>query len=197
MAHPEKIASTPVATADPAISEIVPSTSQSGAAATTGPGPAISLTANALPTAQAAAGQIPAPPAEQVVLHLRRAVAEGIDRLSVQMKPAALGRVDIQMEVGFDGRVQAVISAERVETLQLLQRDARALTTAFNDAGLQADSGSLSFNLRGQSGDQSGNTGGMQADGAQDAPSGDDVDADEALIPITVTLGDGRVDIKV
>ncbi len=90
------------------------------------------------------------------MLHLRRAVTEGIDRLSVQMKPATLGRVDIQMEVGFDGRVQAVISAERAETLQLLQRDARALTTAFNDAGLQADSGSLSFNLRGQSGDQSG-----------------------------------------
>ena len=196
-AQPNAVAATPAASADPAISEIVPATSQSGVAAATGPGPAVPPTAHAVQTMQVATGQTAPPPAEQVVLHLRRAVTEGVERLSVQMKPATLGRVDIQMEVGFDGRVQAVISAERAETLQLLQRDARALTTAFNDAGLQADSGSLSFNLRGQSGDQFGNSGGTQADGATDAPSGDAVDADEALIPITVTLGDGRVDIKV
>lgn len=139
----------------------------------------------------------PPPAAEQIVLQLRRAVADGIDRLTVQLKPASLGRVDVQMEVGHDGRLQAVISAERPETLHLLQRDARALTMALNDAGLQTDSGSLSFNLRGQSGDQAGGNDRLADDGA---PVSDDVgadDGDDAIAPITLTLGAGRVDIKV
>ena len=48
-----------------------------------------------------------------------------------------------------DGRVDAVVRVERPETLELLQRDARQLVRALQDAGLQADSGSLSFHLRG------------------------------------------------
>ena len=68
----------------------------------------------------------------------------------------------MQLDVAPDGRVHAVIAADKPETLDLLQRDARALERALNDAGLRADSGSLSFNLRGQNqhfGDMPGNPG--------------------------------------
>jgi hypothetical protein len=42
-----------------------------------------------------------------------------------------------------------VVSAERPETLNLLVNDSRGLEQALRDAGLRADAGSLSFNLRG------------------------------------------------
>lgn len=37
---------------------------------------------------------------------------------------------------------------ERVETLEILQRDAHTLERSLQDAGLRADSGGLSFSLR-------------------------------------------------
>lgn len=147
--------------------------------------------------AQTQSSAPPPPAADQVVLQLRRAVANGVDRLTVQLKPATLGRVDVQMEVGFDGRVQAVISAERPETLQLLQRDARTLTTALMDAGLQADSGSLSFNLRGQTGDQAGGGDQRLPDGGSPTHDAANDDHPDATTNITLSLGSGRVDIKV
>jgi flagellar hook-length control protein FliK len=92
----------------------------------------------------------PPAPADQVVVRLQKAASEGIDRLSFQLKPAHLGRVDIRMELGHDGRIQAVIAADRPDTLQLLQRDARVLQQALQDAGFRPDGGSLSFDLSGR-----------------------------------------------
>lgn len=101
---------------------------------------------------QGAAG---ASPNEQIAVQIAHAVHEGNDRLVVQLRPQSLGRIRIELEVAPDNRVTAVIGVERQETLDLLQRDARGLERALNDAGLKADAGSLSFNLRGD-GDQRG-----------------------------------------
>ncbi len=173
-------------------------TIQADPAATPAPGTTVRPAFDAAAALQTTTGTTPPPPAtEQVLVQVRKAVAAGVDRLTVQLKPATLGRVDVQMEVGHDGRVQAVVSAERPETLYLLQRDARALTTALTDAGLQADSGSLSFNLRGQTGDQAGTGAQPPADGGAPTPDGAVDDGDDPVKPITLTLGAGRVDIKV
>ncbi|HLB06823.1 MAG TPA: flagellar hook-length control protein FliK, partial [Alphaproteobacteria bacterium] len=59
---------------------------------------------------------------EQVVVHLAQAVKEGLDRISIHLKPAVLGRIDVELNLHHDGRVQAVVMAERPETLDLLQR---------------------------------------------------------------------------
>ena len=91
----------------------------------------------------------PQAPAEQVALQLQIAIRKGLDRITIQLKPAALGAIDITLDVAPDGRVSAVIAADRSNTLELLQRDARGLERALQDAGLRTDSGSLSFNLRG------------------------------------------------
>lgn len=88
------------------------------------------------------------PVLHQVVVHVARAAADGSDRISIKLVPADLGRIDVQLEFGPEGRVQAVFAADRPHTLDLLQRDARALERALNDMGLRADSGSLSFSLR-------------------------------------------------
>lgn len=180
------------------IADAAPSASQTDSAAAANSAPIGRMTVTAGSSALTAPAQAaPQPAAEQVVLQVQRAVRDGVDRLTMQLKPASLGRVDIQMEVGFDGRLQAVISAERPETLNLLQRDARALTDALNDAGLQTDNGSLSFNLRGESGEHGGGDGNEPSGLASASPADATDDAAAATTEITLTLGDGRVDIKV
>ena len=119
------------------------------------------------------------PPAEQVALQLRNAVSRGVDRIQIQLKPASLGAIDVTLDVSSSARVAAVITVERAETLELLQRDARGLERALQDAGLRTDSGCLNFNLRGD---------GQQAQNHQPAPTHGDgnsalddaADADEA-----------------
>lgn len=90
-----------------------------------------------------------APPApKQVAVHILRAGQDGLDRVSIQLRPAELGRIDVRMEFGADGVLRARIVAENAQTLDLLQRDARTLEKALQDAGVRTESGSLSFSLR-------------------------------------------------
>ncbi|HEY9537366.1 MAG TPA: flagellar hook-length control protein FliK, partial [Kiloniellaceae bacterium] len=92
----------------------------------------------------------PANPAEQIAVQVQRAQVAGQDQISIKLHPAELGRIEVKLENASDGTLRAVISAERTETLDLLQRDARGLERALQEAGVKTDSGSLSFNLRGQ-----------------------------------------------
>ena len=123
-----------------------------GLGATVPPPPALP---GAAPTDQsAAAGARPAvaapPLPEQLTVHIQKAVREGTDRINIQLRPAELGRIEVRLEFAQDGRLNAAVLADRAETLELLQRDSRVLERALQDAGLKADSGSLTFNLRGE-----------------------------------------------
>ena len=116
-------------------------------------------TSSAIDATAAGKPTVPTPPVfDQVAVHVAKAAADGLDKINIKLKPASLGQIEVQLEVASDGRVHAVIAADKPETLDLLQRDARSLERALGDAGLRADSGSLSFNLRGQ-GQQFGNGG--------------------------------------
>lgn len=109
-----------------------------------------------------------------VAVHIHRAAAKGQDRISIRLNPAELGQIEVRLKLGADGVTRAVVHADRPETLDLLQRDARGLERALQDAGLKTDSNSLSFTLRdhGQGGLQHG-------DGqASDAPQFADSDGD-------------------
>ena len=86
---------------------------------------------------------------EQISVQVQKAVEQGIDRIRIQLKPADLGRLEIQLDVAQDGKVAILVNADRPETLEMLRRDARGLQQALQDAGLQTDSGNLSFNLGG------------------------------------------------
>jgi hypothetical protein len=105
----------------------------------------------------AAPGETPPPSAiaasalEQVAAGIKQAARGGLDRIEIQLKPPALGAIDVRLELAHDGRVSAVISADRSDTLMMLQRGSGDLQQALRDAGLQTDTGSLSFNLRGDS----------------------------------------------
>lgn len=112
--------------------------------------PARSAPAQADPVQAARAARAALPVAQQVSVHLTKAIADGVDRIEIRLTPVELGRVDVRLDIGDDGNVRAVFNAERPQTVELLQRDARELTRALQDSGLKADSGSLNFNLREQ-----------------------------------------------
>lgn len=128
-------------------------------------------------TETAAARTTPNTVANQLAVQINRAVVDGQDKIVINLKPGTLGRVSINLEVGHDNRLIAVISAEKPDTLEFLQRDARTLERALQEAGIKTDSGSLSFNLQGHGADDS-----PSDDFSNDGPfaalplSGEDVD---------------------
>ncbi len=102
----------------------------------------------------AAARTPPSPPplpGEQVSVHILNAVRSGADRIHIRLHPAELGRVEIKLDIGHDRAVTAIVTTEKPETADLLSRDARILQRALEDAGLRADTGSLSFRHGGDS----------------------------------------------
>jgi flagellar hook-length control protein FliK len=106
-------------------------------------------------------------PGIQVAMQLSKAVQNGIDRLTIRLDPAELGKVEVKMEVGHDGRVMALVSAERPETLEALRQDSRALEKALQEAGLKTDEDSLNFSLN-----QGDGQGGALADDRNDGHQG-------------------------
>ncbi|MBN9064001.1 MAG: flagellar hook-length control protein FliK [Rhizobiales bacterium] len=60
---------------------------------------------------------------------------EGAREFQIRLDPDHLGRVDVKLTIAEDGRVAASLTADRVDTLALLQRDARTLERAFDQAG--------------------------------------------------------------
>ncbi len=93
-------------------------------------------------------------PATQLAVHVFRAAVDGLDHINVRLSPAELGRVEVDLDFTGDGRVVVAVSADRPETLDLLQRDAKTLEKALQEAGLHADPDSLAFKLRDQNADQ-------------------------------------------
>lgn len=138
---------------------------KAGGAEVTTPTPSATPTTASTQTQQAAAPAKPqaAPPpppraqvTDQVTVQISKAIADGMDSIRIQLKPAHLGRVDVSLEMSQDGRVSAVVTADNKDTLDLLKQDSRELQKALRDAGLQMDSNDLSFNLRGEGGKANG-----------------------------------------
>jgi flagellar hook-length control protein FliK len=134
------------------------STADPGLGATPAPTALPLLGADAPAMEAAATPTVAASALDQVAARLSQGSKLGLSQIEIQLKPASLGAVDVKIELTHDGRVSAVISADRSDTLMQLQRGSGELQQALKDAGLQTDNGSLSFSLRGdpQSGDQSG-----------------------------------------
>ena len=133
---------------------------------------------------------------DQVSVQITKAMKAGADIIRIQMKPAALGRVDVHLEVS-DGRVTATVYADNKETLEMLQRGSRDLARALNSAGLHADSDNLNFNLREQGGQhQQAN---HSSRGHNTANAAEAASADAAPTPDLPQYqgirADGRIDI--
>ena len=92
------------------------------------------------------------PATNQVFVQLTKAVQNGQNKITVQLRPEELGRVEVKLDIAGDGRVKAMVMADKPETLDLLQKDSRVLERALQEAGLKTDNNSLSFNLQGREG---------------------------------------------
>lgn len=86
---------------------------------------------------------------EQVAVQLHKMAKEGSDEITIQLKPVELGKIEIKLEIKADKTVQGTVVVENQATLNMLSKDASSLQRALQDAGLQADAGSLSFSLKG------------------------------------------------
>lgn len=134
---------------------------------------------------------------EQVSVKITKALQAGTDRISIQLKPAELGRVDVKMEMTHDGRVMTVVTAEKQDTLDMLRRDSSELQKALADAGLQ--SGDMEFNLKGQEQQNADGQGdGSQiADGAE-AGDGAETDINDGVMSAWESgiFANGRLDMR-
>lgn len=111
----------------------------------------------------------------------------GPGRLTVAIRPAELGHLQIITDRTEDGTARIAVLAERPETLQLLLRDAPTLESALRASGLDEGGGlSLTFGLASQGqGDR-----GEDARGEPGRPAGrlDGADAKPAVIASTPAM---------
>jgi flagellar hook-length control protein FliK len=142
------------------------------------------------------------PVADQVSVQINKAIKAGLDRISIQLRPENLGRVDVKMDISRDGGVSVAIIADNKDTMELLQRDAKELLKALADAGLKAGSGDLNFNLRGEQNQNSTNgddSGSSKNSNRDNADTNDNLNADNpnlAAHEIGDIITETRVDVR-
>jgi flagellar hook-length control protein FliK len=94
----------------------------------------------------------PAPPVLQVVSAITRTVTGDRQSFTVQLNPEHLGAVEVKLELDAKGHATASFVADHPDTLALLRQDSHHLLQSLQDAGVNADAGSLNFSLRNSGG---------------------------------------------
>lgn len=89
-------------------------------------------------------------PGQTIALTIAAKAQNGVHQFEIRLNPPELGRVDVRLEFGRDGQMTTHLIVERPETLDMLNKDARNLERALQNAGLNLDEGSLSFSLKDQ-----------------------------------------------
>lgn len=97
-----------------------------------------------------AAKTVSAQMTQMISLQIQKNAAANINTFTMHLNPAELGRLDVQMKFAKDGTMKAHLTAERPETLSMLQRDQQQLNRILEQAGINVDENSLSFDLRQQ-----------------------------------------------
>jgi len=135
---------------------------------------------------------------EQVSVKITKALQAGNDRISIKLSPAELGRVEVKMELGHDGRVMAVVTAEKQDTLDLLRRDSSDLQKALQEGGMDLDSGDMTFNLKGDEGELAENKGSEKGDVGEDDVADDSLDVPGEILTAQDggILANGRIDVR-
>ncbi len=136
---------------------------------------------------------------EQISVKITKAILAGNDKITIRLRPANMGRVEVKMELSQDNHLTAIVTVDNRDTLEQLKNDSRSLQRALQEAGLQTNDGDLQFNMRGQEGQD------QEAKGTSDRLSFDDEDLatleaeiiDQPLIAADGTvISNGRVDIR-
>jgi flagellar hook-length control protein FliK len=178
------VTATATTIADTAKSDTPDTTAQAQPANATAP-----VTQNAPARAIPAAYQTASNPINmgQVAFEMARQLHQGQSRFTIRIDPPELGRVDVKMHVDSAGNVNARLTVERSETLDMFQRDRGSLEKALTQAGLDSGKTNLEFSLKqnpfaGMTGGDQRQQGGGYA-GARFASADDD-----AAMPPTINL---------
>jgi chemotaxis protein MotD len=86
--------------------------------------------------------------ASAIAVEIVSRMRDGMRRFDIRLDPPELGRIDVRLDVDRHGNVTTKLTVDKPETLDLMQRDARGLERALQQAGLKTDSGGLEFSLR-------------------------------------------------
>lgn len=108
--------------------------------------------------AQTTTAQAAAPAAAQLgaALHASVTAPDGTRQLVLQLHPAELGHVTVQIVQPKDGPASVQIGVERPETMQLLMHDQLHLQRALDQAGIPVSGRVVSYNLAQPVGQPSG-----------------------------------------
>lgn len=123
--------------------------------------------------------------AERIGLTIARAADAGVDRVSIRLNPREMGRIDVRMDLGADGRMQLHVMADKPDTLDQLQRNMRDLERSLSDAGFDTGAGDLNFSLRQQNPHNDRDGSGQGGYGGSDAETDSDplaADTEDGLI---------------
>lgn len=74
--------------------------------------------------------------------------SQGDNHFQIRLDPPDLGRVDVKLHLDATGTINATMTVDRSETLDLMQRDRTHLERALAQAGLDAGKTNLEFSLR-------------------------------------------------
>ena len=154
----------------------------------------------ARPTAERLNRDVPHP-REQVVVEIKQHLETGKKQFMIQLDPADLGRVEVRIDTGADGKTQIMITADNGQTLDLLQRDARSLWKSLTDLGLQLEQSAMEFQLAqdqagGQQQQEANEFGGSNAGAAEHGTAFASNNSVEQYNQLVLTLDQG-VNIRV
>jgi hypothetical protein len=138
------------------------------------------------------------PVTQQVALEITKGLGQDRTEIRIRLDPPELGEVDIQLEFR-DLRLTASVSAERSDTLELLQRDSRTLARALREAGIELADSDLSFAQHGRDDRPDPGSYAPRAIGLHPLPAATarQDQAPAAASAGFVSLRDGRMDLRV
>lgn len=105
-------------------------------------------------------------PTHQLALTIATEARAGTRRFEIRLDPPEMGRIDIKLESRADGSVRSVMTVERPETFDALNRDARYIERLLQQSGLKLEDGGLQLAMGG-GGDDAPSFAGLFGDGGQ------------------------------
>jgi chemotaxis protein MotD len=137
--------------------------------------------------------------ASSIAVEIVSRMRDGMRRFDIRLDPPELGRIDVRLEMDRHGNVTTKLTLDKPETLDLMQRDARGLERALQQAGLKTDGGGLEFSLRSHADNQSAHDQSGRGSHAPDAKPGDESARIEVVLEgyRSAAFARGGIDIRI
>jgi hypothetical protein len=144
---------------------------------------------------QASAASAATPDLSGLAVSIAAKAKDGQNEFNISMEPAELGRVDVRISVDAAGKAQAHLTADKPQTLQMLQRDSQTLERSLKDSGLNLSNNGLNFSLKGEQ--QSSTPTFVARNRALSINSVQTIDTVSSTSSTSTAPGDSRLDIRV